>query len=69
MRKFIQPPHDLFCRRRSRLPLVDLLRKYFTVIYAADEMPGASDDVILQQAFKNHCILITKDKDFGEILI
>jgi predicted nuclease of predicted toxin-antitoxin system len=50
-------------------PLVDLLRKYFTVIYAAEEMTGAPDEVILQQAFKNNCILITKDKDFGEIII
>ncbi len=31
-----------------------------------DEARGLDDDVIIQKAFAENCILITNDKDFGE---
>jgi len=50
--------------------VVALLRKKgFTVIYAAEEYVAASDDALLQLAAERNCILITKDKDFGELVI
>ncbi|MBO9681855.1 MAG: DUF5615 family PIN-like protein [Flavisolibacter sp.] len=46
-------------------PMVELLRNEgYTVIYAAEEMKGATDVEILEKA-----VLITKDKDFGELVI
>lgn len=51
-------------------PLVNLLRKRaYKVIYAAEEMKGATDNEILRKAVQENCILITKDKDFGEMVI
>ena len=50
-------------------PFVSLLRQHFTVIYAGEEMKGATDDEILKTAFKEDCVLITKDKDFGEMVV
>jgi predicted nuclease of predicted toxin-antitoxin system len=51
-------------------PLVELLRKEeYTVIYAAEEMKGASDIEVLERAYEENAILITKDKDFGELVI
>lgn len=50
--------------------LVDSLRQNsHEVIYAAEEMKGANDKDILDKAVKENCILITKDKDFGEMVI
>lgn len=50
-------------------PLVEWLRqKGFTVIYALQLMPGASDEEILQHANSLQAILITKDKDFEELI-
>jgi len=61
---------NFFADEGLDFPLVDLLRqKLYRVIYAAEEMPGASDDYILQKAVQENCILITKDKDFGEMVI
>lgn len=38
-------------------PLVELLRRRgYEVIYAAEEMNGASDVVILERAVKENCI-------------
>lgn len=51
-------------------PVVDALRKNgFTVVYAAEEFIAAADGVVLQTALKQNSILITKDKDFGEMVI
>ena len=38
------------------------------VISIYDECRGASDDFILQKCFKESYILITSDKDFGEMV-
>jgi predicted nuclease of predicted toxin-antitoxin system len=38
------------------------------VVSVYDDMRGASDTEILEYAFKNGLILITNDKDFGELV-
>jgi predicted nuclease of predicted toxin-antitoxin system len=49
--------------------LVELLRKNgHDVLYASEEMPGALDDDILLTAYKDGRILLTEDKDFGELV-
>jgi len=50
-------------------PFVALLRKHYKVVYAAEIMAGASDEAILQKSLEENCVLITKDKDFGEMII
>ena len=51
-------------------PIVYLLRvRGHKVIYAAEEYVSATDGVILDKAFETDSILITKDKDFGELII
>jgi predicted nuclease of predicted toxin-antitoxin system len=51
-------------------PLVELLRKEgHSVLYAAEEMSGATDIEILTKATEQNAILITKDKDFGEMIV
>lgn len=51
-------------------PLVRLLREEgYKVIYAVEEMPGATDAAILARAKNENAILITKDKDFGEMIV
>jgi|SRR5215203_252902 len=51
-------------------PLVELLRQAgYNVIYAAEKMKGALDTEILERASHEEAILITKDKDFGELVI
>lgn len=51
-------------------PIVDLLRSEgYTVIYAAEVMKGAGDSEILERASQEGAVLLTKDKDFGELVI
>ncbi|MCB0106517.1 MAG: DUF5615 family PIN-like protein [Caldilineaceae bacterium] len=38
-----------------------------TVIYIAEIEPGISDEVVLSRSNINHALLITLDKDFGEL--
>lgn len=40
----------------------------YDVVYAAEDFCGDSDDVILDAAFAEKRILITEDKDFGELV-
>jgi len=42
--------------------------KKYDVIYAGDTFPEAEDDEILKKAEKEGRILITNDKDFGELI-
>ena len=51
-------------------PLVELLRKNgYEVVYAAEFMSASDDETILHTANENASILITKDKDFGEMVV
>ncbi len=50
-------------------PIVELLRQEgHRVIYVAEMSPGIADDVILAQANVSNALLITLDKDFGELV-
>ncbi len=44
------------------------LNKYHTVNYVADLSPGIDDQEVLALSNKNKSILITADKDFGELI-
>jgi len=50
-------------------PIVDWLREEgHDVIYIAEEAPSIKDEKIIQLALKENRILITNDKDFGELV-
>ena len=50
-------------------PIVDALRKAgFDVVYILESHQGAEDDYILKLANKQERILLTQDKDFGELV-
>lgn len=50
-------------------PIVDLLRlSGFDVHYILETHPGAEDEKVLQIANDEKRILITQDKDFGELV-
>jgi predicted nuclease of predicted toxin-antitoxin system len=49
--------------------IVDRLRQDgHMVVYIAEESPGSTDDVILDLANAQESILVTADKDFGELV-
>lgn len=50
-------------------PIVNRLRQdgHF-VLYVMELEPGISDDDVLDIASKEGCLLITSDKDFGELV-
>lgn len=50
-------------------PIVDALRKAgFDVTYILESHQGAEDDYILKLANEQERILLTQDKDFGELV-
>ena len=50
-------------------PIVDQLRQNGLLItYIAESNPGVFDDVVLELANKNSLMLLTADKDFGELV-
>ena len=51
------------------LPIVESLRRdgHF-VLYIAEMEPGIQDNEVLKQANKEKAILLTADKDFGELI-
>ena len=49
--------------------LVEDLRKAgYDVRYVLESDPGASDDEVLALAFDEQRIIVTEDKDFGELV-
>ena len=51
------------------LPIVENLRNNgHVVLYVAEMDPGIKDDEVLKQANKEKAILLTADKDFGELV-
>lgn len=49
--------------------IVEGLRKLnFDVYYVVEKIRSLNDDVLLQIAFEENRILITRDKDFGELV-
>ena len=50
-------------------PIVERLRQEgYTVLYIAEMSPGINDDIILAQANASYALLLTLDKDFGELV-
>ena len=50
-------------------PIVDRLRRDgHTVLYIAELDPSIDDDAVLHRANQNSALLITADKDFGELV-
>jgi predicted nuclease of predicted toxin-antitoxin system len=50
-------------------PIVDVLRNAgFDVLYVLETNQGANDELILAIANSEHRILLTQDKDFGELV-
>lgn len=50
-------------------PIVERLRQEgHTVLYIAEMSPGIADDTILAQANATYALLLTLDKDFGELV-
>jgi predicted nuclease of predicted toxin-antitoxin system len=50
-------------------PIVDHLRQEgHRVWYIAEMEPGVSDDFVLDLANREHLLLLTADKDFGELV-
>lgn len=50
-------------------PIVERLRRDgHHVLYIAEMSPGINDDVILTQANTDSALLLTLDKDFGELV-
>ena len=50
-------------------PIVDRLRQDgHKVLYVAELEPGLDDDAVLHQANRNDALLITADKDFGDLI-
>ena len=49
--------------------VVDRLRADgHAVLYVAEMDPGIDDDTVLQQAMRNGALLLTGDRDFGELV-
>ena len=49
--------------------LVEALRTDgYDVLHAVESLRGATDDELLALAFSEHRILLTEDKDFGELV-
>ena len=50
-------------------PIVDSLRQRgHDVLYVAEMEPGISDDAVLDLANQEGALLLTADKDFGELV-
>jgi predicted nuclease of predicted toxin-antitoxin system len=50
-------------------PIVERLRRDgHDVVYVADLSPSITDDEVLQQANNGNALLVTADKDFGELV-
>jgi len=50
-------------------PIVDALRlSGYIVEYVAELSPSISDNIIFEMANKNNALLLTADKDFGELV-
>ena len=45
-----------------------LLQDGHAVVYVAEMSPGISDDDVLREAARRNALLVTADKDFGELV-
>lgn len=50
-------------------PIVELLRKFgYTVFYIQEMEPGITDEQVIQRANNESALLLTSDRDFGEMV-
>lgn len=50
-------------------PIVQKLRESgYDVFSIAEQLPGIDDEKVLGIAYEKKCLLITQDKDFGELI-
>jgi len=50
-------------------PVVQALRKAgHDVVAIAEVAKGATDEAVLERALNHNCVLITEDRDFGELV-
>jgi predicted nuclease of predicted toxin-antitoxin system len=60
---------NLLCDESVDAPIVEALRQDgFEVVYIAELAPSVSDDEVLATANRNAALLVTGDKDFGELV-
>lgn len=59
---------NLLCDENIDQQIVDRLRQAHDVLYVGEMEPGIDDDVVLQRANDHGALLITEDKDFGELV-
>jgi len=60
---------DLVADEGIESQIVERLRQDgFTVYYVAEESPRAEDSAILQEANSRQALLLTNDKDFGDLV-
>lgn len=51
------------------LPIILKLRENKHIVFSiAEKSPGIDDDAVLQLAYNSKSILLTQDKDFGELV-
>lgn len=50
------------------VPVVVALRKSHKVLFIAEERPGMTDEDVLALCERNSALLITADKDFGDLV-
>jgi predicted nuclease of predicted toxin-antitoxin system len=49
--------------------IVEILRhEGYSVLYIAETEPGISDELVLERANQTQALLLTADKDFGELI-
>ena len=48
--------------------VASLRKEGHDVLYVLEEEPGLQDEVVLQRAYVERRILLTEDKDFGELV-
>jgi predicted nuclease of predicted toxin-antitoxin system len=59
----------LLCDEGVERQVVERLREDgHEVEYVAEEMPSASDEQVLERAASEQSVLVTTDKDFGELV-
>lgn len=60
---------NLLCDEGADRQIVERLRRDgHDVLYVAEMELGISDDVVLQRANEHQALLVTEDKDFGELV-
>jgi len=60
---------NILCDEGVDSQIVEQLRQdRYDVLYVAEMEPSISDDVVLQRANEHNALLVTEDKDFGELV-